>query len=210
MSPNITEIAKKQRYLYLLNRMNQGKPLTRAGIKELERYEMAKKKSKTTNTEEKTKLSAKQVGVKKIRKPGGGRKSKYNPDMDRAAKILCKKGFTDDELAKFFSVNQDTINNWKKQFPLFFESLKTGKKMADAQVEASLFQRAIGYSVPDVHVSSYEGDITVTPIIKHYPPDTTAQIFWLKNRQPKKWRDKQEVEHSGEIKVPELVINVKK
>lgn len=138
----------------------------------------------------------KTVAEIKKRKPGGGRKSKYNPDIDITAEGLCKQGYTDEQIAVFFGVDKGTINNWKQQFPLFFNSLKTGKQVADSRVEASLFQRAIGYSVPDVHVSSYEGEITVTPIIKHYPPDTTAQIFWLKNRQPKKWRDKQDVEHS--------------
>lgn len=125
-----------------------------------------------------------------------GRKTKYTPDVVVSAKILCQKGYTDKELAAFFGVDEKTLNNWKHQFPLFFQSLKTGKSMADSQVEASLFQRAVGYSVPDVHISNYEGVVTITPIIKHFAPDTTAQIFWLKNRQPQKWRDKQDIDHN--------------
>jgi len=66
-------------------------------------------------------------------------------------------------------------------------------------VVESLYHRATGYSHPDVVVTSYQGDVTLTEIEKHYPPDATSMIFWLKNRQPKQWRDKQELEHSGEV-----------
>ena len=64
-------------------------------------------------------------------------------------------------------------------------------------VADSLFKRATGYSVTDTHVSNYHGDITLTEIDKNYPPETTAAIFWLKNRQKKKWRDKQDHEIGG-------------
>lgn len=186
-SPNITEIARKRRHLYLLSKVQQSKQLNSGEIKELEKYERMTKKKENPQK--------------------AGRKSKYDPAMNKAAVALCRKGFTDKDLCDFFSIDEKTLNNWKKQFPLFFQSLKVGKAMADAQVEAALFQRAVGYSIPDVHVSSYEGVITITPIIKHFAPDTTAQIFWLKNRQPKKWRDKQQVEHgftegSGVLVVP--------
>jgi transcriptional regulator with XRE-family HTH domain len=180
--------AKNQRHVYLLEKIQSKKPLTQKEISELARYEKAKQPEIQVQTD-----------ARKKRKPGGGRKSKYNPDMVKAVKALTKQGLTDEQLAEFFGVHKDTIQNWKKQFPLFFDSLKTGKAIADTKVEAALYQRAIGYSTPDVHISCYEGAITVTPIIKHYPPDTTAQIFWLKNRKPKQWRDKQDIEHSGEI-----------
>lgn len=67
--------------------------------------------------------------------------------------------------------------------------------MADAEVGERLFQRACGYSHPDVHISNYQGAITQTEITKHYAPDTTACIFWLKNRRPDLWRDR--MEHTG-------------
>lgn len=192
---DIVGLAEKKRHMLLLRKLNSDKGLTKKEIAELAKYEKQKNKA--------------QESIKK-RKPGGGRKSKHTSAMDNTAKNLCEQGVTDAELANFFKVNERTLNNWKKQFPLFFQSLKRGKEMADAQVEASLFQRATGYSVPDVHISSYEGNITVTPIIKHFAPDVTAQIFWLKNRKPQDWRDKQDIEHTGQITVPELVINVKK
>jgi len=65
--------------------------------------------------------------------------------------------------------------------------------LADAEVANKLFQRATGYSHDDVHISNYQGQVCITPIIKHYAPDTTACIFWLKNRRPDLWRDRTEV-----------------
>ncbi len=132
-------------------------------------------------------------------------KSKHTEKHDKKAKRLATKGLTDKAIAEFFNVSERTLNNWKKQFPLFFQSLKNGKAMTDAGVEASLYQRATGYSVPDVHISSFEGDITITPIIKHYPPDPTSCIFWLKNRKPDQWADRQEVKLKD---LPPIVVNL--
>lgn len=124
-----------------------------------------------------------------------GRPSKFDPTKCAQAERLCKLGATDKELAEFFEVSEDTINAWKKDHPEFSEALKSGKQLADAMVGERLFQRATGYSHPDVHISNYQGSITKTEITKHYAPDTTACIFWLKNRRPDLWRDR--VEHTG-------------
>lgn len=132
--------------------------------------------------------------------PGGGRPTKYKPQYARQAYKLCLLGATDAQLADFFEVNESTINDWKKRQEPFFQALKKGKAIADAQIAEALFKRAKGYSHRDVHISNYKGQITITKLTKHYPPDTTAAIFWLKNRKPEAWRDKQEVEHSGEVK----------
>lgn len=125
-----------------------------------------------------------------------GRPSKYREEYAEQAYRLCLLGLTDAELGTAFDVTEQTINNWKNDFPQFFESIKRGKLLADGNVADRLFQRAIGYSHPDTHFSSYEGVVTETDTVKHYPPDTTAAIFWLKNRQRKHWRDKTEVETS--------------
>lgn len=135
------------------------------------------------------------VAAKPRRK--GGRPSSYRPEYARQAEKLCELGATDAQLANFFGVTEQTINNWKTDHPEFFESLKGAKIKADAVIEKALFQRANGYSYPDVHVSNYQGEVTLTPITKHYPPDPTSMIFWLKNRQPSRWRDRQELAHSG-------------
>jgi len=128
-------------------------------------------------------------------KSKGGRPSLYKPEYVVQATKLCLLGATDRELADFFKVSEQTLNSWKTQHTEFLESLKVGKEQADQRVERSLYQRALGYSHPDVHVSNFQGLVTLTPIIKHYPPETTAGIFWLKNRRPEEWRDR--IEHVG-------------
>lgn len=122
-----------------------------------------------------------------------GRPTAFNPQYCKQATKLCRLGATDQELADFFDVAVSTINKWKIDYPDFSESLKAGKEAADAEVAHKLYRRAIGYSHKDVDIKAYEGTIIQTPIIKHYPPDPTSMIFWLKNRQPKKWREKQDI-----------------
>lgn len=133
-----------------------------------------------------------------------GRPTLYKPEYDEQARKLCLLGATDAELGDFFEVSEDTINEWKKVHPNFSVSVKKGKTQADANVADRLYQRAMGYQHPDVHVSNYQGDVTLTPITKEYAPDTTAAIFWLKNRQRTKWRDRTETEHSGNLAVTTL------
>jgi hypothetical protein len=94
-------------------------------------------------------------------------------------------------------VKVSTIYCWKKAHPEFSEALKKGKTLADAEVAEKLYHRACGYSHPAVKIFQYEGTPVEVPYTEHYPPDTTAAIFWLKNRQPSKWRDKRESEISG-------------
>ena len=125
------------------------------------------------------------------RKPG--RPSKFTSAFSRQAAVMCKLGATDEQMAEFFGVTVNSIGNWKKKHPEFLGALKLGKDEADDQVVQSLFQRAKGYSHPDVHISNFQGDITVTPITKHYAPDATSCIFWLKNRRPAEWRERQEL-----------------
>lgn len=126
----------------------------------------------------------------------GGRPTKYKPEYNKQAEKLCRLGATDKELADFFGVEEQTINNWKNEFPKFFESIKSGKIEADANVSDRLYQRALGYSHPDVDIKVVDKEIVETSLTKHYPPDTTAAIFWLKNRQPEKWRDKHDIDHT--------------
>lgn len=136
--------------------------------------------------------SATQTGVLGAgkKKHPGGRPTKYQKSMAEQARKLCLLGYTDTELADFFDVAESTIHKWKLDHSEFSESLKKGKQVADSEVVDSLYHRALGYSHPDVHVTNYQGDVTMTPIIKHYPPDPTSAIFWLKNRQKEKWRDR--------------------
>lgn len=131
-----------------------------------------------------------------------GRPTKYKEEFNEQVVKLCKLGATDNEIADFFQVDVSTINNWKTDYPEFFESIKAGKVEADSNVASSLYHRAIGYSHDDVDIRVVDKEIVETPLIKHYPPDPTAAIFWLKNRRPKDWRDKQEIEAqiTGDLK----------
>lgn len=119
-----------------------------------------------------------------------GRPTDYREEYNEQAEKLCKLGFIDTELADFFDVHVDTINEWKSVHPEFSASIKNGKQLADANVAAKLYERATGYNCPDVDIKVIDGNIVQTELVKHYPPDPVAAIFWLKNRQKKKWRDK--------------------
>lgn len=122
-----------------------------------------------------------------------GRPTDYREKYNRQAYRLCLLGAIDDELAEFFEVSVSTINRWKVDHQGFRDSIKKGKIAADSKVAERLYERAMGYSHPETHVSNYMGAITKTELTKHYPPDTVAAFIWLKNRQPGKWRDKIEV-----------------
>jgi hypothetical protein len=123
-----------------------------------------------------------------------GRPSKYKPEFCEQAAKLCALGATEREMAAFFHVNESTLTLWKSTHAEFSTALKLAKESADKRVEQSLYRRALGYSHDSVHVSNYRGEITLTPIVEHFPPDTTACIFWLKNRKPEQWRDKLDVD----------------
>lgn len=136
-----------------------------------------------------------------------GAPTKYKPEYAAQAEKLAMLGMTDAQLAAFFEVREQTINNWKNSHPEFFDALKDGKAVADANVAVSLYKRATGYSHDAVKIFNDQGAPLVVPYTEHYPPDTTACIFWLKNRRPSDWRDKREneddTESEGAIRVVE-------
>lgn len=127
-----------------------------------------------------------------------GRPSLYRQEYAEQALKLCRLGATDKEIANFFEVAESTINEWKLNHAEFSESLKAGKALADAEVADKLFKRATGYEHAAVKISaSPDGKEHVTEYVERYPPDTTAAIFWLKNRRPDVWRDKVQQELTG-------------
>lgn len=137
----------------------------------------------------------------------GGRPSDYKEEYAEQARKLCLLGATDKELADFFGVCEATINNWKIDYPVFLESLKAGKSQADAEVAEKLFRRALGYSHDAVKIvaDAKTKEEHIVHYTEHYAPDTTACIFWLKNRQKDKWRDKQETELTGKDGGPVII-----
>ena len=128
-----------------------------------------------------------------------GRPSAYRKEHAEQAFKLCLLGAKDEELADFFGVRVSTIKNWKQSKPEFLAALKEGKDEADANVSKSLYRRAIGYEHDAVKIvaDAKTGSEHIVHYTERYPPDTTACIFWLKNRQRAKWRDVSRQEHSG-------------
>jgi hypothetical protein len=132
------------------------------------------------------------------------RKTLWNDEMAGFAKDLCLLGATDQDLAKHFEVSLATINNWKKKHIAFRLAIKAGKFIADSQVAASLFQRAKGWSCEETDIRVIDKKVILTKYTKHYPPDTTAAMYILNNRQKELWRTHQVFEHAGKIATDQL------
>jgi len=139
----------------------------------------------------------------------GGRPSSYREEYVDQVFKLALLGANDDEIASIFGVTAQTLYNWDKLHPEFLASRMRGKDEADANVAHRLYKRALGYSHEAVKIMQYEGQPVVVPYIEHYPPDTQAASWWLKNRQSSKWRDKVEHEHSGELVIAPVMFGSK-
>lgn len=138
------------------------------------------------------------------------RPEKFKPEYVAIARKACQLGATDMDLAEMFGVSLRTISYWRSGKEEFAGALKLGKNEADDRVEQALYNRAMGFSHADTDIRVVDGAIVETPIVKHYAPDTTAAIFWLKNRRPDEWRDKQELEHSGNIALTDRILAARK
>lgn len=103
----------------------------------------------------------------------------------------ARDGLTDEQIAKNVGISRSTLNDWKNRFPDISDTLKKGKDVVDRQVENALLKRALGYSYKEIKTKRECGVVTETITTeKEVVPDVTAQIFWLKNRKPDKWREK--------------------
>lgn len=119
----------------------------------------------------------------------------------------ARDGLIDEQIAQNIGIRATTLYEWKKRFPQFSEALKRGKEVVDRQVENALLKRALGYEYEEIK-EKFEGGIlterTVTK--KEVVADTTAQIFWLKNRKPDIWRDKPEGTQKGDTSLFEGIV----
>ncbi|AIQ45608.1 transposase [Paenibacillus sp. FSL R7-0273] len=124
----------------------------------------------------------------------------------------ARDGLIDEQIALNMGVKRQTLYDWKNKFPDISDALKKGKEVVDRAVENALLKRALGYQYDEVTKEAVKQQddetgewVTVIAetkrVTKEVQGDTTAQIFWLKNRRPDKWRDKQEVQHSGSVDV---------
>jgi hypothetical protein len=127
-----------------------------------------------------------------------GRPSLYADSYAQQAQKLAALGATDIEVADFFEVDVRTIYRWKHDYPEFCQALNAGKEKADERVVNSLYQKAVGYEQDAVKI--FMPANADAPVYADYrekiAPDTTAAIFWLKNRRPAEWRDKQELDQT--------------
>lgn len=106
----------------------------------------------------------------------------------------ARDGLTDEQIAHNMGINPATLYRWKNDYDKICKSLKKGKEVVDIQVENALLKRALGYEFQEQRIEKSDKETKIIQTIKHIPPDTTAQIFWLKNRRPDKWRDKPPIE----------------
>jgi hypothetical protein len=142
--------------------------------------------------------------------PKQGRPTDYDDAFPEQARKLCQLGATDMELADFFDVDVRTIYRWKHIHEEFCQAVTCGKEAADARVERSLYNRAVGYNYPAVKIfmPANASAPVYAGYTEHVPPDSGAAFNWLKNRKPAEWRDKTETEHSGALAIEKLTRTV--
>lgn len=111
----------------------------------------------------------------------------------------ARNGLTDEQIAENMGISCSTLYDWKNKYSDISESLKRGKEVVDVLVENALFKRALGYEYKEV---TKEDGVTTKVVTKHMAPDTTAQIFWLKNRRPDLWRDRKNIDMNAKVNNP--------
>lgn len=127
------------------------------------------------------------------------------PDGLLRLEAWARDGLTDEQIVGNMGIGYSTLQAWKSKYQDIQDSLKRGKEVVDVQVENALLKRALGYEFIETTKEPVEGPdgdivlVTTKTVTKHVQPDTTAQIFWLKNRKPEDWRDKRDVEMSGSL-----------
>ena len=108
----------------------------------------------------------------------------------------ARDGLTDEQIAINIGIGYSTLQTWKSKYQDIQDTLKRGKEVVDRQVENALLKRALGYTYEEI---TYEGGAETKRVVKEVVPDTTAQIFWLKNRKREAWADRQNIELSQPI-----------
>ena len=114
---------------------------------------------------------------------------------------LAMLGMPDKDIAQVLGVNPTRFSKWKNRYPSIKVTLERGRVIPSSNVVASLYKRANGFSVPEekLFYSAKHNKVYRANTRRYYPPDTVAQIFWLKNNYPDFWRDKKEVENIGAV-----------
>lgn len=125
-----------------------------------------------------------------------GRKSKYETHVLPKLKLIknwCRDGDIEETICKKLGIAVSTFGEYKIKYSELVEVLKIGKEEIDYKVENALLKRALGYKTKEIHkTEDYNGNVQIKEVIKEVFPDTTAAIFWLKNRKRKEWNEKDE------------------
>lgn len=124
----------------------------------------------------------------------GGRPTAYRKEYVDIVFRLALLNIDEKRMAGVFNVTEKTFNAWKKRYPEFLQSLRDGRDNADSKVAKSLFERAMGYTCKETKVFCYQGEIVTVDVEKHYPPDPSSMIFYLKNKQRALWKDRRNEE----------------
>ena len=127
----------------------------------------------------------------------GGRPTVRSVKLMKMIENLALLGLSDEKIADSIGVSRSTFALWKKDDKGFSDRIFQNREGAHASVSRSMFERAIGYKVKSVKIFAdpKSGATLKVPFWEHYPPDVAACMSILKNRQPKLWRDKVDVEH---------------
>lgn len=136
-----------------------------------------------------------------------GRKGKYHKWIEKEGLTLiegwARAGLSDEQIAHNIGIRRETLYDWINKYPNISHARKKGKEVADFEVENALYKSALGYEVEEVKTIFEDTDNgqrkRVEKTKKQMSPNVTAQIFWLKNRKSEDWRDRRDVDHSGEI-----------
>lgn len=133
--------------------------------------------------------------------------AKYNDWITEEGLLLiggwAMDGLTEEQIAHNMGIAYSTFREWKKTYPAISAVLKKNREVADRHVENALYKKATGFTATDRVVSSKKlieykdgkrvREVTVPCVVeveRYYPPDTTAEIFWMKKRKPEQWGDK--------------------
>lgn len=124
---------------------------------------------------------------------------------------MARDGLTDEQIAHNIGIVRTTLYDWKNKYEDINNALKRGKEVIDRQVENALLKRALGYEYEEIKTTKdIDGQgretIKIERTVKYSHGDTTAQIFWLKNRMPQSWRNKVEYEDASEIDKLDLLL----
>ena len=131
-----------------------------------------------------------------------GRPSKYQTEVKDKLILVqgwARDGLTMEQIAHNLGISKETLYQYKRKYTEFSDAIKKGKEVVDTEVENALLKKALGYETTETKIEKSEQGKKEVTITKQIPGDTAAQIFWLKNRKPNKWRDKQNIDFNGNV-----------